>query len=172
MENLTERRTKILRSDNGGEYTSKEIITFYKESRIKRALIVPYNPEQNGVAERKNRSIEESVKAMLHDQDLPKFLWGEATQTTVYIQNQSPHIYLDDETPEEVFTGKKPSVDHVQIFGCPVYIHIPKDKRKNLDPSGMKGTFVGYSNSSKAYRIYMQDGHHIELVVMPYLMTT
>ena len=76
VDNLIERRIKILRSDNGGEYTSKEIIAFCKESRIKKALIVPYNLEQNGVVERKNRSIEESVKAMLHDQDLPKFLLG------------------------------------------------------------------------------------------------
>eukprot|EP00253_Pinus_taeda_P012749 PITA_12749 len=90
MENLTERRIKLLRSDSGGEYTSKEIIAFCKEFGIKRELIVPYNSEQNGVAERKNRSIEESVKAMLHNQDLPKFLWGEATKTVVYIQNQSP----------------------------------------------------------------------------------
>lgn len=87
VENLTERRIKILMYDNGGEYTSKEIIAFCKKSRIKRELIVPYNPKQNGVAERKNWSIEESVKAMLHDQDLSKFLWGEATNTVVYIQN-------------------------------------------------------------------------------------
>ena len=54
-------------------------------------------------------------------------------------------------------------IAHLQIFGCLVYIHISKDKRKKLDPSGMKGTFIGYSNSSKAYRIYMIDGHHIEV---------
>jgi len=72
IENLTESIIKILRFDDGGEYTSKEIIAFYKESRIKRELMVPYNPEQNGVAKRKNRSIEESVQAMIHDQDLPK----------------------------------------------------------------------------------------------------
>ena len=100
---------------------------------------------------------------MLHDQDLPKFLWGEATKTTIYIQNRSPHRSLDDKTPKEVFTGKKPFVDHIRIFGCPVYIHIPKDKRKKLGPFSMKGTFVGYKNSSKAYRIYMRDGYHIEL---------
>lgn len=100
---------------------------------------------------------------MLHDQDLPKFLWGEATKTIVYIQNRCPHRSLDNKTPEEVFTGKKPYVDHLRIFGCPVYIHIPKDKRKKLDPSDVKGTFVGYSNSCKAYRIYMKDGHHIEV---------
>eukprot|EP00253_Pinus_taeda_P032826 PITA_32826 len=72
---------------------------------------------------------------MLHNQDLPKYLWGEATKTTIYIQNRCPHKSLDNKTLEEVFTGKKPSVDHLRIFGCPVYIHIPKEKRKKLDPS-------------------------------------
>ena len=67
LENLTERIINILRYDNGGEYTSNKIISFCKESRIKRELIVPYNPEKNGVAERNNQRIEESVKAMLHD---------------------------------------------------------------------------------------------------------
>lgn len=132
------------------------------EENIKRELIVPYNPEQNGVEERKNRSSEESVKVMLHDQDLPKFLWGEATKTTVYIQNRGLHRSLDNKTPEEVFTGKKPAVDHLRIFGCLVYIHILKDKRKKLDQSGMNGTFVGYNNSSKTYRIYLK-GHQIEV---------
>ena len=113
VENLTERRIKIPRSDNGGEYTSKEIIAFCKEFGIKRELIVPYNPEQNGVVERKNRSIEESVKAMLHGQDLPKFLWGEATKTIIYIQNRCPHKSLDNKTPEEVFTGKRSSIDRL-----------------------------------------------------------
>lgn len=100
MENLIERRIKILRSNNGGEYTSKEIIAFCNESGIKRELIVPYNPGQNGVAKRKNRSIEEGVKAMLHDQDLPKFLWGEFMKTVVYIQNQSPNRSLNNKTLE------------------------------------------------------------------------
>ena len=62
-----------------------------------------------------------------------------------------------------MLNGKKPTIDHFQIFSCPVYIHIPKDKRKKLDPSGMKGTFVGYNNSSKAYRTYIKEGHRIEV---------
>eukprot|EP00253_Pinus_taeda_P008095 PITA_08095 len=115
--NFTERKIKTLRSDNGGEYTSKEVVAFCKEAGIKRELIVPYNPKQNGLVERKDKSIEESVKAILHDQDLPKFLWGEAT----------------------------------------------KDKRKKLDPTSKKGIFVGYSYSSKAYRIYIKEGHQIEV---------
>jgi transposase InsO family protein len=81
----------VLRSDNGGEYTSKDFSDFCKEAGIKRELIVPYNPQQNGVAERKNRSIVEATKAMIHDQNLPMFLWGEASNTTIYVQNRSPH---------------------------------------------------------------------------------
>lgn len=163
VENLRERRIKKLRYDNGGEYISKEIIAFCKESGIKREVIVPFNPEQNGVAERKNRSIEENVKTILHDQDLPKFMWGESTKTTIYIQNRCSHRSLDKKTSKEVFAGKKPSVDHLRIFGCLVYIHIQKDKRKKLEPSSVKGIFVGYSNSSKAYIISMKDEHHIEV---------
>ena len=94
----------------------------------------------------------EATKAMLHDQDLPMHLWAEAARTTVYVQNRTPHRVLENKTPEEVFFGKKLEVSH-QIFGCPMYIHIPKEKRTNLDPSGMKGIFVGYIESLKAYRI-------------------
>jgi transposase InsO family protein len=82
IENLSERKIKILRSDNGGEYTSKEFVNFCKDVGIKRELTTPYNPQQNGVAERKNRTIMEVVKTMIHDQDLPMCLWEEATMTT------------------------------------------------------------------------------------------
>eukprot|EP00253_Pinus_taeda_P005063 PITA_05063 len=75
--------------------------------------------------------------------------------TAIYIQNRSPRRILEDKTREEAFTRLKPRVRHLGIFGCPVYIHVPKDKRKKLEPSGKKGIFVGYSESSKAYRIYV-----------------
>jgi transposase InsO family protein len=75
IENLSERKIKILRSDNGGEYTSKEFVNFCKDVKIKRELTTPYNPQQNSVAERKNRMIMEVVKTMIHDQDLRMFLW-------------------------------------------------------------------------------------------------
>ena len=64
---------------------------------------------------------------------------------------------LENKTPKEVFSGEKPKVSHLRIFGFSVYIHIPKEKRTKLDPSGKKGIFVGYSESSKAYRIYFPD---------------
>jgi hypothetical protein len=92
---------------------------------IKRELTVSYNPQQNGVTERKHRAIVGATKAMLYDQDLPGFLWAEACNTAVYIQNRSPHRVLRRKTPEEVFTGKKPKVGHFSIFGCLVYCHVP-----------------------------------------------
>ena len=86
---------------------------------------------------------------MLHNQDLPMHLRAEAAITTVYVQNHTPHRVLENKTPEEVFSNKKPGVSHLRIFSCPVYIHIPKEKRTKLDPLGKKGIFVGYSESSK-----------------------
>jgi hypothetical protein len=87
------------------------------------------------VVERNNRTIEESVKAMMKYHNLYMFLWGEAIMTIVYVHNRSPHHILKNMTPGEAFSGKKPSVEHLRIFGCPVYIHVPKDKRKKLEPS-------------------------------------
>lgn len=76
----------------------------------------------------------EAVKTMIHDQDLSMHLWAEAAMTVVYVQNISPHRVLGNKTREEVFTGEKPEVSHLRIFGCPVYVHVPKDKRSKLDP--------------------------------------
>ena len=78
VENQTDRKIKILRSDNGGEFTSKEFKELCRESRIERELSTPYNPQHNGVAKRKSRTIMEATKAVLHDQDIPMHLWEEA----------------------------------------------------------------------------------------------
>jgi hypothetical protein len=163
IENLSERNIKILRSDNGGEYTSKEFVNFCKDVGIKRELTTPYNLQQNGVAERKNRTIMEVVKTMIHDQDLPMCLWVEATMAVVYVQNRLSHSALGLKTPKKMFTGKNPEVIHLKIFGCPVFIHIPKEKRNKMEPSGKKGIFVGYCEVSKAFRIYIPGHHHIEI---------
>ena len=75
------------------------------EVGIKRELSTPYNPQQNGVVERKNQTIMEEVKALIHDQDLSMHLWAEAARTAVYVQNKSPHRVLGNKTPEEMFLG-------------------------------------------------------------------
>jgi hypothetical protein len=92
---------------------------------------------------------------MIHDQSQPMTLWVEAFMTTMYVQNIIPLQILKNITPEESFTKVKPDIGHFRIFGCPVYFHVPKEKRSKLEPSGRKGTFVGYNESSKTYRIYI-----------------
>ena len=120
-------------------------------------------PQQNGVAKRKNRTICEVAKAMMHDLNLPTSIWAEAIGTAIYVQNRCPHFILGEKTPEEKFTGVKPAVGHLRILGCPVYIHVPKEKRSKMEPSGKKGILVGYSETSKAYRIYIPGQRYIEV---------
>ena len=98
-------------------------------------------PTIEWVAERKNRTVCEAAKSMLHDQDISAYLWEESTSTSMYIQNISMHAVLDEKNPEEVFTGEKPDISNLRIFGCLVYVHIPKEKRTKMEPYGKKGNF-------------------------------
>ena len=108
MENLSEKKINILRSDNGGEFTSNEFKDFRKEFGIKRELTTPYNPQQNGVEKRKNISNIETVRAMIHDQDLPIHLWAEAAKTAIYVQNRISHSALGNKTPKKCSLVKSP----------------------------------------------------------------
>ena len=105
----------------------------------------------------------EAMKTMIHDQDLHMHLWDEATRIAVYVHNRLSHSALRFKTPKEMYTGKKPEVSHLKMFGCPVYVLIPKEKRTKLDPSRKKGIFVGYYEVSKSFRIYILGFHHMEI---------
>jgi len=105
----------------------------------------------------------EALKTMIHDQDLPMHLWVEAARSTIYVQNKLSHSALGFKNIEEMFTKKKLEVSHLKIFGCPVFVHIPKEKRTKLDPSGKKGIFVGYCEVSKEFKIYIPGYHHIDI---------
>jgi len=155
VENLTGKKIKVLCSDNGGEYIDKDFTDFCAKEGITREWTTPYNPEHNGVAERKNMTIVEAARAMMYDQNMPKFLWAEACNTTVYVQNRTPQRALGKITPEKVFIGKTPEVSHFRIFGSLAYCHIPKEKRKMLDQTAEKRYLVGYSENAKAYIIYL-----------------
>ena len=117
--------------------------------------MVPYSLEKNGVVERKSRSIVGAARAMLHDQSLPFFLWVEACNTVVYLQNRSPHRAVGNKTSEESFTGKKPMVIHFRIFGFPTYSRVPFEKRTKFESTTERGIFVGYDETSKAFCIYL-----------------
>ena len=91
------------------------------------------------------------------------YIWDEACGTVVYVQNRSPHQRLGDIIAKKDFTRKKLEISHLRIFGCPVYIHVPWEKRTKLDLVGKQGIFAGYSESMKAYQIYILDQRKMEL---------
>ncbi|KAI5337779.1 hypothetical protein L3X38_017050 [Prunus dulcis] len=154
---------KKLRSDRGGEYTSLEFSKFCEEMGLERQLTIAYSPQQNGVAERKNRTMMEMARTMMHEKKIPLKFWAEAVNTAVYLQNRSPTSALDNTTPFEKFSGRKPGVKHLRIFGSLCYIHIPSQKRHKLEETGMKGVFLGYGICEKGYRLFNLETKKIEL---------
>lgn len=98
---------------------------------------------------------------MLYDLELPRFLWPEACNTTVYIQNRTPQRALGKKTPEAVFTWKKPEIGLLQIFGSLAYCHVPDEKRSKLDQITENEYLVGYSRTSKAYRMYIPSSNKV-----------
>ncbi|KAJ0491696.1 putative RNA-directed DNA polymerase [Helianthus annuus] len=145
---------KTLRTDRGGEFCSGEFNAFCDEHGIHRELTAPYTPEQNGVAEHKNRTVVEMARCMLKAKSLGNQFWGEAVATAVYLLNLSPTKAVEGKTPFEAWYALKPSVSHLRVFGCPAYGLIPSQHRKKLDTKSNKCIFVGYCTQSKAYRLY------------------
>jgi transposase InsO family protein len=136
---------KCLRSDGGGEYFSNEFSEYLKEHGIQRKYSCGYSPHQNGVVERKNKHIAEIARAMLNEKNLPNYFWAEAVTTVVYIMNRTPTVIVHGMTSKEKFTGKKPDVSHLRVFGCITYMHVPDEKISKLDPKADKCIFIGYS---------------------------
>ena len=143
-----------LRSDNGGEFISKEWDAWLAVHGTVRERTVAHSPFQNGVTERKNRVTIEGVRTVLLDAKLPPSLWPLAAYLIVYCRNRSPTNALDNQTPYEAWFGVKPRFLHMRRFGCPAYIHIPKHARKKLDPKATLLTFVGYDLDSTAYLLW------------------
>lgn len=143
-----------LRTDRGGEFNSNEFVEFCKTHGISRQLTAAYTPQQNGVAERKNRTIMNTVRSMLAEKKIPKMFWPEAVKWCVHIQNRSPTVAVKEKTPEEAWSGVKPTVNYFRIFGCIAHVHIPDQKRSKLDSKSKKCVLLGVSDESKAYRLY------------------
>ena len=144
---------KVFRSDNGGEFISKGFRRFLKKHGIEKQRSTPYTPEQNGVAERANRTIVEMARSMIHAQHLKLEFWAEAVANAVYIRNRCPTRALVTITPQEAWSGRKPCIAHMRVFGCIAYAMVPDAKRGKLDAKGTKCLFLGYCEGTKAYRL-------------------
>ena len=152
--NTLGKKVKVLRSDNGGEYCSKTFQDYLKEHGIQHQTTVPYNPEQNGTAERMNRTLLESARSMMFHAGMPKEFWAEAIHTATYVHNRSPTSSLKDVTPFERLFGQKPDVSNLRVFGCIAFKHIPDAERSKLDRKSSKCVFVGYPEGTKGYKLY------------------
>jgi len=145
---------KKIRTDNAKEYLSKEFNYFLEEEGIKRQLSVEYCPQQNGVAERANRTLVEMARCMLLQSGVPNSLWAEAINTAAYIRNRCPTKVLEDSTPIETWSNEKPYVGFMRIFGSKVVALEKKPFKSKFEPKGKKYILVGYSQESKAYRLW------------------
>ncbi|MCO5572769.1 hypothetical protein L7F22_026528 [Adiantum nelumboides] len=154
VENETGCKVQTLRTDRGGEYMSGAFKDFLEKKGIKQQCTMPYTPQQNGVAKRKNRSLMEMARCMLKAKSLPHKLWMEAVACAAHVLNRCPTRALKTITPYESWYDRKPSVSYLRVFGCLAYAHIPQQLRGKLDDKAVKCIFVGYSSGSKGYRFY------------------
>ena len=157
LETQSGQQLLVARTDNGGEYINEPLGAYFKGKGVVPQTSVSYTPQQNGAAERLNRTLQERVRAMLADSGLPESVWAEAVSTANFIRNRSP-VGSRDKTPWELFFGSKPDVSELRTFGAIAYAWVPAHKRNKLQPRSERGVLVGYQPHCKGYRVMMPDG--------------
>jgi transposase InsO family protein len=155
-----DRKLRVLRTDNGGEFTTAEFTSYCADEGVQCHYSTPYNQQQNGIVERRNQTVVEMARTLLKQREMSVVFWGEAVVTTVYILNRSPTKALNGRTSYEAWHGRKPTITHLQVFGCLAFSkelgHIGK-----LDNRSTTRVFIGYAEGSKAYRILDPGTHHV-----------
>ncbi|GJR20601.1 putative ribonuclease H-like domain-containing protein [Tanacetum coccineum] len=154
IENLIDLRVKVIRSDNGTEFKNRVMNQFCEMKGIKREFSVTRIPQQNRVAERKNRTLIEAARTMLADSKWPTTFWAEEVNTACYVQNRVLVIKPHNKTPYELFLGRKPTLSFMRPFGCSVTNLNTIDHLGKFDGKADEGFFVGYSTNSKAFRVF------------------
>ena len=152
VENKFEHNLKTLRTDRGGEFTSKKFTEFCKVEGVERHLTAPYTPQQNGVVERRNRTVMSTARSLLKSMQVPTNLWGEAVRHAVYLLNRLPTKVLGDCTPYQAWTGKRPQLEHLRVFGCIAHVKIVGSHLKKLDDRSQVMVYLGVEDGSKAHR--------------------
>ncbi|GKC83220.1 putative ribonuclease H-like domain-containing protein, partial [Tanacetum coccineum] len=154
IENLVDKKVKISRCDNGIEFKNRVMSEFCKKKGIKKEFSIARTPQQNGVAERRNKTLIEATKIMLADSKLPTTFWVEAVNTACYVQNRVLVVKPHNKTPYELFRGRTPALSFMRPFRCHVTILNTLYYLGKFDGKSDKGFFVGYLMNSKAFRVY------------------
>lgn len=152
VEREVDHKLRCLRKDNGGEFTSEEFSKYLKEHEIQRQLTCLRTPQQNGVAERKNRHLAEVCRSMLHTKNVPSQFWAECMKTTIYIINRLPQPKLGFVSPFEKLWKINPTVKHFRVFGCVCYLFVPDQLRSKFDKKALRCIFLGYDSERKGWR--------------------
>ena len=147
-------KIKKIRSDNGKEFVNTNIEAYCDEVGIKHEVSSTYTPQQNGIVERKNRTLITLARTMLDEYNTPESLWAEAINTACYASNRLYIHKFHSKTPYELFNGKKPDVSYFWVFGCKCYIYKKKQHLGKFQRRCDIGFLVGYSSKSKAYRVF------------------
>jgi len=158
IKNQTSKKINRLRTNNGLEFCSNEFNDFCKKEDIFKHLNIPRTPQQNGIAERMNKTILERVRCMLSHSGLRKSFWAEAASTTCYLINHSPNRSIDCNIPEEFWSGNPVDYSNLKRFGCLSYSHVNEGK---LEPCAKKCIFLGYGSGFKHYRLYDPKSHKV-----------
>ncbi|KAK1650320.1 hypothetical protein QYE76_068125 [Lolium multiflorum] len=158
---MYESEIKAIRTDNGTEFKNYTMQEFVDDEGIKHEFSVPYTPQQNGVVERKNRTIIEMARTMLSEFNSPHNFWGEAI--SVHYSNRLFLRPLHNKTPYELLTGNKPNVTYIRVFGCTCLVKNNKGKLGKFETRTIEGIFVGYAENSHAYRYYNRSSGTIEV---------
>lgn len=153
---------KTFFSDRGTEFDNDKVKHFFLQNGIKHLMSAAYNPQQNGRAERENRTLVDHARCMLYAKGLPKELWAEAVNTAVHTLNRIPATG-EDKTPYEKWFNKRPSVKHLRVFGTTCYTLIPKQLRKKWEAKSRKGKLVGYTDTDKNFRIWDEERRRVDI---------
>ncbi|GJU77144.1 putative ribonuclease H-like domain-containing protein [Tanacetum coccineum] len=162
LENQLNHKVKIIRSDHGTEFKNHAMNEFCAKKGIKREFSVARTPQQNGVAERKNRTLIEAARTKLADSLLPIPFWAEAVNTACYVLNRVLVTKPQNKTPYELLIGKPPSISFMRPFGCPLTIFNTLDPLGKFDGKSDEGYLLGYSTTSKAFRVYNKRTKRVE----------
>lgn len=154
VENEHNSKIKCLRSDRGGEFTSRNFNQFCISEGVKRQLTTPYTPHHNGMVERRNRTILNMTRCMLKAMKVPQDFWAEAVRHAVYLLNRLPSNGNENGTPYESLKGRKPTVKHIKVFGCVAHAKAVKPNQRKLKDRSLPMVYLGIEEGSKGCRLY------------------
>jgi hypothetical protein len=161
-QNEFDAKVKKIRSDNGFEFKNTQVKDYLDQEGIKHECLAPYTPQQNGVVERKNRTLIESARKMLDEYKTSDRFWAEVINMAWRAVNQLYLHRLLKKTPYELLTGNKPNVSYFMVFESKCYVLLKRAKTSKFAPKVYEGFMIGYDSNSRVYRIFNKDSSCVQ----------